>query len=355
MNRLLAAAAATAVGVLLPALPVTTAGAQEQPTPVHGLLERAADAAQSLAFEGTMVIIAFDRAGPSVSEIELMHGPDGELQMSGGTSWMVGRSGGDAFLWEPRAGRVLHFVGMDSVPFSVDLLMDNYQVTRAGTRRLMTGPATVLAVRQQDARHDREHLYLDQASDLIVRRDTFQDDGSPARVVAFTDIDVAADPGTVTSPPAAETDGASPRKLDDHQLRVLESTGWVAPQRLPGGYHLRSGYAVPEPDTGSLHLVYSDGLYTLSLYQQRGQLRADELTGAVAARWGDMQVHRWPGAQPARIVWSGGGLVFTVVTDAPHEQALAAATALPQDPPPSLAERLLDGVGRAAGRLWPFG
>lgn len=355
MIRRTLVAAATAAVTLSPAAPAVTQVQDDpgRPPTARALLEQAATATESLALEGRVAIVTFDSAGPSVSEIEVVRGRSGQLRMGQGASWMVGRSGEDAFLWEPDGGRLLRFGGVDPVPFSVGRLMDNYDMTVAGTRDLGTGPATVLAAREHGAARDREHLYVDDATGMIVRRDTFQADGRPARVVAFTDLDVEAEAAAAPPMPSAD-DPMQPQSLDTGQLRVLESVGWVAPRSLPGGYRLRSSHALPDPDTGSLHLVYSDGLYTLSLYEQHGRLRSDALDGAATISEGEVRVHRWPGAQPARIVWSGDGLVFTVITDAPYDHALRVAAALPRDPPPPLVRRLLDGVERGAERLWPF-
>lgn len=352
MTRLVVAAAA-ALAIGLPALPGVASQHDDQQA-ARRLLERAASVAGTLTFEGTLVTVTFDGAGPSVSEMRTTHGRDGQVHSSRGDSWMVGRSGDDAFLWEPDAGRLLRFVGMDPVPFSIERLLSNYDLRLAGTRQLETGRAAVIAARQHGTQRDREHLYADRQTGLIVRRDTFQDDGAPARVIAFTELRTTSEPAP--APPTPDAAAAMPAQvLDEQQLRVLESVGWVAPRTLPGGYRLWSGHALPDPETGTLNLVYSDGLYTLSLYEQHGRLRADALEGAVALRRGGVRVHRWPGAQPARLVWSGDGLIFTVVTDAPYDHALSVVAALPQDPPSPLLRSLLKRIERAAGRLWPFG
>lgn len=67
-----------------------------------------------------------------------------------------------------------------------------------------------------------------------------------------------------------------------------------------------------------------------------------------------MVIHRWPGAEPERMVWSGAGHTFTAVSDAPSDVVLHAVSALPHESPPSIGQRLMRGFGRIGDTLWPF-
>ena len=86
--------------------------------------------------------------------------------------------------------------------------------------------------------------------------------------------------------------------------------------------------------SGVTQALYSDGLYDLSVFEQRGRLRRDDVpVGGTrvavggAAGWS----YAWPGGN--LIVWEAGGSVLTAVSDAPLEQLLAAARSVP--PPAS--------------------
>lgn len=346
------ASAVTAAAALALVVGAGTATAADQQD-ARALLERAVDAAEARGFRGRVVVISFDTR-PHVTELEVVRGREGALRVGREELWMMGRSGASAFLWEAQAGRLLRFGGAEPVGFSVDRLLRRYDIDVAGDRVLATGDATVVVVRERSSGLVREHLYVDEHTGLIVRRDTFRDDGRPARILAYTSLEGA--PAPMRTPPARVTEEAGDAMpLDGDALQTLAAVGWVAPAELPGGYELSSGHALPGPRGGSLQLVYSDGLYTLSLYEQRGALSAAGLSGAVEARHGDLLVHRWPGSEPLRVVWSGDDIVFTLVTDAPYDRALAVAASLPYEPAPSLLDRVLRRLEGALDRLWPFG
>jgi negative regulator of sigma E activity len=77
-----------------------------------------------------------------------------------------------------------------------------------------------------------------------------------------------------------------------------------------------------------LHLTYSDGVSTVSVFEQRGRLDADALGGWTARTVDGARVHVQEAA-PWRAVWQGGGSVLTVVADAPPSTAEAVVDALP--------------------------
>ena len=99
-----------------------------------------------------------------------------------------------------------------------------------------------------------------------------------------------------------------------------------------------------------LQVLYSDGLYDLSLFQQQGRLRGSDLPGKgerVSVRGTTGWRYPWPGGQ--LVVWSAGGRVFTAVSDAPADQVLTAVRSLPKVPGGELS--LLGKIRRAAQAL----
>ena len=124
------------------------------------------------------------------------------------------------------------------------------------------------------------------------------------------------------------------------------------PEQLPDGFRLFE----TRPSGEVLHLAYTDGLSTLSLFAQDGRLGSEAVDGFAAERVGGRPV--WVRrAAPERVVWSGGGRVWTLVSDAPEDAVRAAVGALPRDKAPDdgLRARLGRGLGRLGGMLNPFG
>jgi hypothetical protein len=127
------------------------------------------------------------------------------------------------------------------------------------------------------------------------------------------------------------------------------------PTELTGGFSLVDVFAVGEGGGSSLHMLYSDGLYTLSIYQQEGTLDRSKVRerGAVPTSLEGADVLRWPGTEPATYLWTGDGMTFTAVSEAPPDAVAAAIEVLPNDPPRSLLERARRGVVRLVDAVRP--
>jgi hypothetical protein len=136
-------------------------------------------------------------------------------------------------------------------------------------------------------------------------------------------------------------------------VHILRDVGWIVPESLPQGFMLVDAFAIGEGDGSSLHLLYSDGLYALSVYEQEGRLNVASATeqGAERVTLGGMEVLRWPGGEPATYLWSGEGMTFTVVTDAPPDAVAAALSAFPAERQASIVDRLRRGAVRVVDSL----
>lgn len=204
-------------------------------------------------------------------------------------------------------------------------------------------PVAGRATRVAEVRHGNdllERIYLDTETDLLLERDQFDPQGQVVRALAFTSLTV----GHPASP------AAGPRSLAHHAPQAVAADHLAspasAPEALADGYERMGIYR-----SGSvLHVLYSDGFYDLSVFQQPGRLRrADVPRAGERVAIGDAAGWRypWPGGQ--LVVWSAGGTVFTAVSDAPTDQVLAAVRSLP--PTPARALSLLGKVRRACAAL----
>jgi sigma-E factor negative regulatory protein RseB len=130
---------------------------------------------------------------------------------------------------------------------------------------------------------------------------------------------------------------------------ALAAQGWHVPGTLPGGLPL---YAAASTSTASgkvVDLEYSDGLYTVSLFAQRGDLAAS-LPGWQPVTVDGQRVF----AAGHSVTWSGLGYVYTVIADAPPQTVTQVVGAVPDSEPPGLLDRLGRGLGRLAGMVNPF-
>ncbi|HEY0935474.1 MAG TPA: hypothetical protein VGD91_17230, partial [Trebonia sp.] len=133
-------------------------------------------------------------------------------------------------------------------------------------------------------------------------------------------------------------------------LSSLTGQGWRVPGTLPGGLPL---YAAARNQTRSgevVDLEYSDGLYVVSLFVQRGTL-APPLAG-----WQQVRVAGQPVFVSGHsVTWAGTGFVYTMIADAPPQTVTGVVQALPSSGPPGLLGRLGRGLERIVRLANPFG
>lgn len=200
-------------------------------------------------------------------------------------------------------------------------------------------------------------LWIDAATGLLLRREVLDGAGRPSRDSTVVELDVEGNPSLLAAPvPFPEPVGELPARA----VAALRSDGWTVPESLPEGFGLFDARLIaPEPGAQVLHLSYSDGLSTLSLFAQHGGLGAQAPAGFTAGWRGDRQVWTRQDA-PERVVWDGGGEVWTLVSDAPPGAVTAAVAALArqlprqEQPPQGVLSRIGRGLARMTGMLNPF-
>jgi hypothetical protein len=94
-------------------------------------------------------------------------------------------------------------------------------------------------------------------------------------------------------------------------------------------------------DPTVLLLVYSDGVATVGVFEQRGRLAG----GPADSSW-DPGLQAFAHHGPSQVAtWQSGGLVFTVVTDGPADVLSRAVGSLPHEraEPPTTIDRVKEG------------
>ena len=321
-------------GLLLPAAPALAgdrsadASAERR---VEGealaVLERAVHAARAVGYQGRQHVATWRDARTDAAVVDVVHRP-GERS--------VLRSPDDA-------PPVVATAALDARV--VSLLAASYDLELAGAGRCAGRPTTVVEARRDDGQV-AGRFWVDDASGLLLRREVFAEDGTRLRSSAFVDVQVraAADvaPGETADLPSA--------------VAELRERGWRVPDGLPGGFRLFDArLSAPEQSEHVLHLAYSDGLSTTSLFVQRGGLGSAPLPGFDREQVGGRPVWVRAGA-PERVVWGGGGAVWTLVSDAPVGVVQDAVATLPRDRAErdGVLVRLGRGLGRVASALNPF-
>lgn len=192
-------------------------------------------------------------------------------------------------------------------------------------------PTQVVEVRLEASQRPQARLYVDQTTGLVVRRELLDARGRPYRSVGFTTMSTSARPPAV------------PRRSADREPVPAGNVDppYDAPARLGAGYRLVGAYKLPG-DT--LHLFYSDGLYGLSVFEQRGRLTAGAMPPGAREMLGGHTVLAYWASLGEAAVWNGDGVVYTVVSDAPWADVAAAVDDLPHAAGPRRLWRVAEVV-----------
>ncbi|MGI9032263.1 MAG: sigma-E factor regulatory protein RseB domain-containing protein [Acidimicrobiales bacterium] len=296
-------------------------------------LDEARAAAERLSFVGVVDVRWSDGAGTHNEQLAV-RGASGSLEVQG-TSAVMAASGGDRMVRRPGGDWDLLWTGSQAAASRPDV-GDKYRfvpVTDAvGPVTVASRAVRVVEVREHEAL--RERLYLDTATGMLLRLDQLEADGVPSRTVSFSAFQI--DPAT--APPQV------PARHADHSPRPLVAAGSpTVPEVLAGGYRRMGAYREP----GAVQVIYNDGLYDLSVFQQPGGLRTDGLPPAgrrIAVKRRHGWAYGWAGGHV--LVLPAGRTVYSLVSDAPVDQLTAAAASLPAtDGSPSMTSRLRRACG----------
>ena len=318
MRRIVALAAVAAVFVG-PA-PLASAGGQQDP------LDEARKAAEETPFSGSVTLQW--REGQVLHRDTLtVKGTHGTVLAQGGRSAMA--VGAERLVYSPGDGWHELWPSGLSAPGRPDI-EDAYDVRVSGSDRVAGYPTQVVEVLKGGT--VRERLDLETTTKLLLRRRQYDTHGTLERAFTFDQVQIG-DPSmtTPTTPPAPKHDGAQSLALKD----VPSSER--APNQLAAGYHRLGAYR----QGGAVQLLYGDGLYDLSLFEQQGRLDTSDLPGQVrSVRFSERRgwEFSWPGGEG--VVWTAGRTVYTLVGDVPPDELLAVASSVPVHRSTSVGHRL---------------
>jgi sigma-E factor negative regulatory protein RseB len=233
----------------------------------------------------------------------------------------------------------------------VQLLETHYVVAYAGAGSAGDRTAQVVEARRADGSL-AARFWLDDATKLPLEREVFDTTAHVISRDVFINVRFAK-PGSAPASAPADQQGLWTDPFSQAQLLALRARGWLVPAQLPGGLSLYTGAETVASAGPVLDLGYSDGLSVISVFEQRGHLPAS-LPG-----WRKTTVtgHVVFVAEPDQrsLTWSGRGMVYTVVADAPTQTVNAVVGALPHDKPPGFWKRMTRGLVRLASWVNPFG
>ncbi|MFH1600847.1 MAG: MucB/RseB C-terminal domain-containing protein [Pseudomonadota bacterium] len=276
MKRLLLAAAL----VLL--APVALAA-----TDAASWLARVGPALRGLDYQGTLVVVAGGRVdtlrvfhrvdeGRERERLVALSGPPREVIRDGSRVMCIGTGDAPVAYDMGQAGR-----WSEALAISEAAGLAGYQARLGGGGRVAGHAVQRVDVLATDPWRYGYRLWLEKRSGLPLRVDLLDGQGRSIEQVAFTDISLDQRPSDADLAPSAPAELERVSPLPSHDGKPA---GWHVPAP-PAGFLLRA--TRPLADEG-VHLLYSDGLASVSVYVERvgGGLRGDSRRqrGAVHAR-----------------------------------------------------------------------
>lgn len=298
----------------LVAAPVAPAGATDGP------LDEARDVMQQLDFNGRVTVRWDDSGVPRTVSIGVRAG-DGVVTIDGPTDAVA--SGTRRLVRHGDAWDLLWPGGMASAPPG---MLRKYVVSEARGPVVAGRPTKLVEVRLGTAL--RERLALDVETGLLLQREQFGPDGEATRQLVFESVEMGSTPPRTPSPSGK---GADVRPV----TRSLPPP-YVTPMRLAGSYERVGVYRQAD----AVHVLYSDGLYGLSVFEQPGRINWDALPAGETVRIGGGRGHRYSWAGGHVVLWESRSTAWTVVGDGPLDQVVAAARSLPSARSLSTMQRL---------------
>jgi hypothetical protein len=308
-----------------------------QPSAGDSVLDQARHAAEVTPFQGTLSIQWVDSQGVHSDRLRVRD-TGGAIQIDGqGARAMVATD--NERLARESGGWSLVAPGSPSAYGPEPPLAGKYQVTTTAGLPVSGRPTTLVDFRTADGSSE-ERLFIDQGTGLLLRREQ-QEQSKTVRVVSFESIEIGPIGGL--RPPVVRKDEQPHRLLPDH----LDAP-YRAPEALAGGYQR---VAVLR-EQGVIQAVYSDGLHSLSVFEQVGQLDQGDLphpAETVQVGWARGLRYSWPGGDV--ITWQSGPATYTVVSDGAGTEVLAAAGSLPHAGSLSTGQRFLSTCRRLIEEL----
>ena len=294
-------------------VPTAPSGQTMTAAEARATMQRAADAAHSISYSGRQSFLAYRNGVTIVAQIDV------ETRAGQGSQIVVNSPTGRQLLNEFTPSLLSSRVVNDEL---LTLLERNYRV--AGIRGSSVAGRTATVVTATRDGQPAARWWIDDATGLVLWQETYGKNGSVELSFGFSSVAVSRANSILEHLPPRLAVPRTNTSLTLSSAADLAAAGWSCPRKLAGLslVRLRSD-RVGNPET--VHMVYSDGLATVSVVEQSGRLAAAPQGSAWDATLG-AYVRR--GASTVA-TWQSGDVVFTLVTDGNSGVLADAVASLP--------------------------
>jgi negative regulator of sigma E activity len=322
MKRAKLAALALAAGTL------TAADAKAAQYSLDPLIAAAIAAPGTVSYRGTVEVVRMGSRTAEASVYRVEHRAPNLTRrnyvapsaLAG--DWVVAE-GAAIFSVDPKRRRMLESrndAADDSAALHANytLLRENYHTVREGGDVIAGRRAIDLAVVRNDTGQTAMLIGVDAATKCVLQKKDFASNGEPVEDLRFEAISYS------SAPP--EADFALPKHYavvreasfapSQAPDRVVSAAGFTtrAPHALPGGFSPVDGNIIELHGIRTMHLLYSDGLRTVSLFESATAATLDsvrfETRSVLVAGHSAQYAEDGP---TALLAWSDGRLYYTLV------------------------------------------
>jgi MucB/RseB N-terminal domain/Putative zinc-finger len=227
----------------------------------------------------------------------------------------------------------------------LDLLERNYRVSGWSGTRIAGRAATVVEASTRGTLAAR--WWIDDATGLLLGQETYDAQGQVTLSSRFTSLRIGSASSILEHLPPRLAVSTTTSALTLSSSPQLTARGWSCSHSLAGLALVR--VRTDRADSPNvLHLVYSDGLNTVSVVQRRGLLG-----GPPPGAWNpDLGAYLGRGTL-GLATWQSGATVYTVITDGPTQLLADSVRGLPHEPlsSPTTMERVQAGWADILSRL----
>lgn len=276
--------------LLIAGMPLTLTASSISSEQVAEWLQRLSHASKTMNYEGTFVY----RHGDQLESVHIIHKADdkGEHERIislNGVAREVIRNNNKVTCILPDSKDVIVSSSpveskLPSFPADIERLSKYYNFVFEGYGRVAGRPVRRIAIRPRDEYRYGYRLWMDDAFELLLRSELLDNEGNAVEQVMFTDIKLLESIDDKRLLPNISGKEYNWMTGDDnHKDASYKATnmGWYASQ-LPGGFALKHKnlHRLPDNKQSVAHLLYSDGLASVSVYIESYDESADNLKGA---------------------------------------------------------------------------
>jgi hypothetical protein len=304
--------------------PAVAAGATLTPTEAQAVMQKAAGAGDSVSYSGRQSFQAYRDGSAIVAQVDV------DARAGQGTQVRVNSQRGQQLLRGFTSALMSSRVVDDEL---LDLLERNYHLSGSGGANVAGRSASVVTATREGGSFAAARWWIDDATGIVLWQETYDRSGAVDLSFGFTSVSVSHRGSIFEHLPPKLAVPRTSTSLTLSSAAELKASGWSCVRELAGLslVRIRSDHA-NNPDI--VHLVYSDGLNSVSVFQQRGQLSA----APKGSQWdAGLGAHVRRGASSVA-TWQSAEMVLTVVTDGspvllaeaveslPHERAMTPTT-----------------------------